>query len=250
MIIDNEIVQSLFFDLQHVGELDLSQPLSICEQVEMGKSKQMNLYLACDQRGVITAARFKAMGDPYLLVGLEWLCRHIENSLLASHPFLDYEVILNSLDIPRLRYPAILLIDTHYRQAVKSLQQQWGAYIMHEVEKHEAGLEPAITISDAAKQHWMHYIKNQPQCRGVRISVKKTGCSGYSYAVDYVVDICAEDKVFPLDETYYVYIDAKSYPFLKGIHVDYVKQGLNAKLVFENPNQTGMCGCGESFTIQ
>lgn len=250
MIIDNENIRALFFDLKHIGELDISQPLCTRERIVMGKTKQMDLYLACDRRGIITEAHFKAMGDPYLLVGLEWLCRRIEHSLLASHPFLDYEVILQNLEIPRLRYPAILLIDTHYQQAVKSLQQQWGRYIMHEVEKHSAGQEQPITISEAAKQHWINYMKNQPGCHGVRLSVKKTGCSGYSYTVDYVLEICGEDKAFLLEAPYHLYIDAKSYPFLKGIHVDYIKQGLNAKLVFENPNQTGVCGCGESFTIQ
>ena len=249
MIIDNENMRALFFDLQHIGECDLLDPLCVRERIVMGKNTQMDLYLACDQQGMLTKACFKAMGDPYLLVGLEWLCRQIEGTLLASHPLLNYAMILETLDIPRLRYPAILLIDTHYRLAVQSLQQHWGTYIMQAVEKHRARADQGVIITDAAKQHWIQYMKNQSGCLGVRISVKKTGCSGYSYAVDYVLEICDEDSVFPLEAPYQLFIDANSYPLLKGIRVDYIKQGLNAKLVFENPNQTGVCGCGESFTI-
>ena len=57
------------------------------------------------------------------------------------------------------------------------------------------------------------------------------------------------DLILPLTEDYVVCIDKSSYPFLKKMNVDYVKQGLNYKFVFNNPNQTGQCGCGESFTV-
>jgi iron-sulfur cluster assembly protein len=53
----------------------------------------------------------------------------------------------------------------------------------------------------------------------------------------------------PLDNTLFVCIDKASFPYLNGIALDYVKQGLNQKFVFNNPNQTGQCGCGESFTV-
>ena len=55
--------------------------------------------------------------------------------------------------------------------------------------------------------------------------------------------------VVPLADDHLVCIDKSSYPYLKGMHVDYVKQGLNYKFIFNNPNQTGQCGCGESFTV-
>ena len=58
-----------------------------------------------------------------------------------------------------------------------------------------------------------------------------------------------QDIVSPLTEDCLICIDKASYPYLKGIQIDYVKQGLNQKFVFNNPNQTGQCGCGESFTV-
>lgn len=107
-----------------------------------------------------------------------------------------------------------------------------------------------IYLTDAALQHVVTYLKKTPEACGIRFSVKKTGCSGLSYVIDYIDSIVASDVVIPLDETYQIYIEAKSYPFLKGMTVDYVRQGLNYKFVFNNPNQTGACGCGESFTIE
>lgn len=111
--------------------------------------------------------------------------------------------------------------------------------------------EPTVGVffSDAAREHVLAYLKKRQDSKGIRLSVKKTGCSGLSYVVDYVLAPEADDAVFPLGEDYWIYVDKKSYPFLKGIHVDYVKQGLNQKMVFTNPNQTGQCGCGESFTV-
>lgn len=108
---------------------------------------------------------------------------------------------------------------------------------------------PEISFTDSAKKHLISYLQKNPEYAGVRLSVKKTGCSGLSYVVDYVLSSVDGDLVLPLNETYTVCIDKTSYPFLKNMNVDYVKQGLNYKFIFNNPNQTGQCGCGESFTV-
>jgi iron-sulfur cluster assembly protein len=119
---------------------------------------------------------------------------------------------------------------------------------MSEVIQHVASSEP-ITFSQTATQHILAYLAKQNDSKGIRLSVKKTGCSGLSYVVDYVGAPVADDIVLPLDGDHLICIDKKSYPYLKGMYVDYVKQGLNSKFVFNNPNQTGQCGCGESFTV-
>ncbi|KTD49129.1 Fe-S cluster assembly protein [Legionella quinlivanii] len=106
-----------------------------------------------------------------------------------------------------------------------------------------------ISLSEAAIKHLLSYLKTQAGSKGVRFSVKKTGCSGLSYVVDYVNETVEDDASFPLNSDYQIYIDRKSYPYLKGMQIDYVKQGLNSKFIFNNPNQTGQCGCGESFTV-
>jgi iron-sulfur cluster assembly protein len=120
---------------------------------------------------------------------------------------------------------------------------------MSEVMQHTSTLNPNIQFSEAAINHLMSYLDKNANYRGVRLSVKKTGCSGFSYVVDYVTEPVDTDLMMPLSDEYYVWVDKSSYPFLQDMHVDYVKQGLNSKFIFNNPNQTGQCGCGESFTV-
>jgi iron-sulfur cluster assembly protein len=107
-----------------------------------------------------------------------------------------------------------------------------------------------ITFTGKAKEHVLHYVKQQHDCKGIRFSVKKTGCSGFSYSIDYVVTHEPTDLVFSLEGIYQVYIDKNSYPYLKGLQVDLAKTGLQTELVFSNPNQLGQCGCGKSFTVK
>jgi iron-sulfur cluster assembly accessory protein len=109
---------------------------------------------------------------------------------------------------------------------------------------------PEITISNAALQHIVGYLSKEGAHRGIRLSVKKTGCSGYAYAVEYVSESNDQDWLMTLTDGYWLCVDAASYPVLKGTHIDYVRQGLNGKLIYSNPNQAGQCGCGESFTVE
>ena len=83
---------------------------------------------------------------------------------------------------------------------------------------------------------------------GLRLSVKKTGCSGFAYVVNYADEIAAEDVVFE-DHGVKVIVDRESLGFIDGTEVDFVKQGLNEAFRFRNPNVKGECGCGESFTV-
>lgn len=118
------------------------------------------------------------------------------------------------------------------------------------VQHHRATHDPAITFTDAAQRHIVSYLQQDATRRGLRLAVKKTGCSGYSYVIDYVQEALPTDITQILFDDYMLCVDEKSLVFLKGMQIDYVKQGLNAKFVFNNPNQTGECGCGESFTVE
>jgi len=83
---------------------------------------------------------------------------------------------------------------------------------------------------------------------GLRLAVKKTGCSGFAYVVNYADDIHADDVVFE-DRGVKVIVDKQSLGYIDGTEVDFVKQGLNEAFRFRNPNVKGECGCGESFTV-
>ncbi|MDC8011728.1 HesB/IscA family protein [Tahibacter soli] len=105
-----------------------------------------------------------------------------------------------------------------------------------------------ISLTPAARQRMQDFLARDAAAVAVRFGVKRTGCSGYSYTVDLAESIDGDDRVFDQDGVRIV-IDAKSLPLVDGTAIDFVKSGLNAAFVFENPNMTGECGCGESFTV-
>ena len=106
-----------------------------------------------------------------------------------------------------------------------------------------------IQISETAKQRMLKVIAATSGAIAMRLAVKKTGCSGYSYELTPVFHINPQDLVVDIQDAFKLYVDINSYVFLKGLMIDYVKQGLQTKFVYQNPMQTGQCGCGESFTI-
>ena len=83
---------------------------------------------------------------------------------------------------------------------------------------------------------------------GLRLGVKKTGCSGFAYVVNYADAIGADDTVFDADGVTVV-VDRASLPMIDGTVVDFVKQGLNEAFKFHNPRAKSECGCGESFSV-
>ncbi len=120
---------------------------------------------------------------------------------------------------------------------------------MSDVMQYSSNSTPDVQVSEAAKRRILAYMLTQGDCKVVRLLVKKTGCSGLSYVIDYVKAPLENDIVHALTDDCLICIDKASYPYLKGMQIDYVKQGVSLKFVFNNPNQTGQCGCGESFTV-
>jgi iron-sulfur cluster assembly protein len=105
-----------------------------------------------------------------------------------------------------------------------------------------------IQLTPAARSRMQNFLDANPEAAGVRFGVRKTGCSGYAYMVEIAQTIAANDQVIEQDGVRLV-IDTKSLPLVDGTEIDFARQGLNAAFVFRNPNVTGECGCGESFTI-
>lgn len=83
---------------------------------------------------------------------------------------------------------------------------------------------------------------------GLRLGVKKTGCSGWAYTVQLAEDIQENDIIFENDGIKIV-ISQENLGFLDGSEIDFVAEGLSMTFQFNNPNVTEECGCGESFTI-
>lgn len=107
-----------------------------------------------------------------------------------------------------------------------------------------------LNLTSAASQHIKKVLAKQSNQKSFRLSVKRSGCSGFSYVVDYVKTLNNNDLQFSIDNDLIVFVDQSSFPYLKGVCIDYVQNGLNGSLRFINPNQTATCGCGESFSVE
>jgi len=92
------------------------------------------------------------------------------------------------------------------------------------------------------------FLEQRGRGVGLRIGVKRTGCSGYAYVIDYADSIAEDDVVFD-QAGVKVVVDPKSLGLIDGTEVDFVKEGLNEAFKFRNPNVKGECGCGESFNV-
>lgn len=106
----------------------------------------------------------------------------------------------------------------------------------------------AIQMTEAAQSRINDFLAKDPAALGVRLGIKRTGCSGYAYTVDLADSVAEDDRVFDQHGIRLV-VDAKAMPYVDGTEIDYRREGLNAAFVFRNPNATGECGCGESFTV-
>ncbi len=107
----------------------------------------------------------------------------------------------------------------------------------------------AITLTDSAVDRVREYLDRRGSGLGIRLGVRKTGCSGYAYVVDYADEVANEDIVFEVDGVKVVVAPA-SLGFLDGTEVDFVREGLNQSFRFRNPNVKDECGCGESFSVE
>ena len=106
----------------------------------------------------------------------------------------------------------------------------------------------SISLTPSAAERIKNFLHTRGHGVGLRLGVKKTGCSGYAYVVKYADDIGAEDVVFE-QQGVKVIVDRDALSFIDGTEVDFVKQGLNEAFKVRNPNIKGECGCGESFTV-
>jgi iron-sulfur cluster assembly protein len=106
----------------------------------------------------------------------------------------------------------------------------------------------AISLTTSAAERVRSYLEKRGHGLGLRVGVKKTGCSGYAYVIDYADSIADDDSVFE-DGGVKVIVDAGSLEIIDGTEVDFVKDGLNEAFKFRNPNVKGECGCGESFNV-
>jgi iron-sulfur cluster assembly protein len=106
----------------------------------------------------------------------------------------------------------------------------------------------AITLTEAAAARVKDYLARRGGGVGIRLGVKRTGCSGWAYVVDYADKAAGEEVEFEARDVR-VFVDPEHLKLIDGTEVDFVKRGLNEAFCFRNPNVKGECGCGESFSV-
>ena len=107
----------------------------------------------------------------------------------------------------------------------------------------------AITLTESAAKQIHSQLAKRGKGLGLRVGIKKVGCSGFAYTFDYADEVRAGDQTFE-GHNARVVIDADSLTFLDGSRLDFVKEGLKQMFKFDNPNIDSTCGCGESFNIK
>ena len=108
---------------------------------------------------------------------------------------------------------------------------------------------PLITLTDAAAERVKDLIgKSDKPVLGLRVGVNTRGCSGLSYVVEYAEEQKRFEDVVE-DKGVKIFIDPTAVMFLLGSEMDYVEDKFHTGFVFNNPNEKGRCGCGESFHV-
>lgn len=107
----------------------------------------------------------------------------------------------------------------------------------------------SIEVTAEARAHIVKQL-HQQNALGLRVFIKKDGCSGLRYQIDYAREHLPEDEKIVIDNDLSIFIPRDSYIYLNGTTIRLLTEGLNQKIVFDNPNAENPCGCGESFNVQ
>ena len=109
--------------------------------------------------------------------------------------------------------------------------------------------QQVIRLSDSAAKRIKEIIsKSEKETLGLRVGVKSGGCAGMEYVLEYAKEINPSDEIIE-DKGVKVFIDSAAIIYLIGTEMDYKKDEFSSSFVFNNPNETERCGCGESFKV-
>jgi len=113
----------------------------------------------------------------------------------------------------------------------------------------DPGSEP-LRLTATARAYFVKKLAAQAG-KIIRLSTKKSGCTGFTYVLDFVEKSEPDDEILSFPETTLVIaIDAEALQMLRGTEIDLVTEGINKVVKFNNPNVTAECGCGESFSVE
>jgi len=106
-----------------------------------------------------------------------------------------------------------------------------------------------ITLTESAAKQIRAQLAKRGKGLGLRVGIKKVGCSGFGYVFDYADEVGTDDVMFE-DHDAKLVVDRESIAALDGARLDFVRDGLKQIFKFDNPNVDSTCGCGESFNFK
>ena len=110
-------------------------------------------------------------------------------------------------------------------------------------------MSPIIKLSDNAANRIKKIMSGvEANSIGVRVAVKSGGCAGMSYVMEYAKEVIPTDEIIE-EKGVKVFVDAAAVMYLLGTEMDYKKEEFSSSFVFNNPNESERCGCGESFKV-
>ena len=107
----------------------------------------------------------------------------------------------------------------------------------------------AVTLTEAAKAHFEKKLFADGRVKILRLSTETSGCTGYAYVLDMVDEAVQGDIILMPNENITLAVDQNALNILQGTQIDYVSEGINKVVKFNNPNVVAQCGCGESFSV-
>ena len=105
-----------------------------------------------------------------------------------------------------------------------------------------------IQLSESAAAHVRRQLERRGEGLGLRVDIRRSGCSGWAYVLEYADTVRSEDRVYEVHGVK-VIVPSEKLLSLRGLEIDFASQGLNTAWVFHNPNAKSECGCGESFNL-
>ena len=111
--------------------------------------------------------------------------------------------------------------------------------------------EPSVAVTERAAREFEHILeeKGLPRCTAMRLSVKGGGCSGFEYQIDLERNDADEFDIETMQHGVRVVFDMKSEFYMGGTTIDFNESIMERGFTFKNPNASGTCGCGSSFSI-
>ena len=108
---------------------------------------------------------------------------------------------------------------------------------------------PVLRVTKSAVVQLRKLLKtHNPDAVGIRLGVNEGGCNGLTYAMDFVNEKSAADEIIDFGDVQLL-IDPMAVMYLVGTEMDFVEEKMGSSFVFRNPNESGRCGCGESFSV-